>query len=63
MNIDSLMSVIPENIDAALIVTPCNRRYFTGFASSDGFLLVTRKGSIFYTDSRYIEAAEKQIKC
>ena len=63
MNIDSLMSVLPENIDAALIVTPCNRRYFTGFESSDGFLLVTRKGSIFYTDSRYIEAAEKQIKC
>ena len=63
MNIERLMSVIPENIDAALIVTPCNRRYFTGFISSDGFLLVTRKGSIFYTDSRYIEAAEKQIKC
>ena len=63
MNLDSLMSVMPENIDAALIVTPCNRRYFTGFNSSDGFLLVTRKGSIFYTDSRYIEAAQKQIKC
>ena len=63
MNLDSLMSVMPGNIDAALIVTPCNRRYFTGFNSSDGFLLVTRKGSIFYTDSRYIEAAEKQIKC
>jgi len=63
MHIDSLMSVMPENIDAALIVTPCNRRYFTDFASSDGFLLVTRKGSIFYTDSRYIEAAEKRIKC
>ena len=63
MNLDSLMSVMPGNIDAALIVTPCNRRYFTGFNSSDGFLLVTRKGSIFYTDSRYIEAAQKQIKC
>ncbi len=63
MNIDRLMSVMPENIDAALIITPCNRRYFTSFDASDGFLLVTRKGSIFYTDSRYIEAAKKQIKC
>lgn len=63
MNIDSLMSVLPAEIDAALIVTPCNRRYFTEFDSSDGFLLVTRKGSIFYTDSRYIEAAENIIKC
>lgn len=57
------MSVLPENIDSALIITPENRRYFTEFNSSDGFLLITRKDSIFYTDSRYIEAAEKTIKC
>ena len=63
MNIERLMTVLPENIDAALIVTPRNRRYFTEFDSSDGFLLVTRKGSIFYTDSRYIEAAQNTIKC
>ncbi len=63
MNIDRLMSVMPADIDAALIVTPCNRRYFTSFDASDGFLLVTRGGSIFYTDSRYIEAARKHIKC
>ena len=63
MNIEKLMSVIPGNIDAALIVSPFNRRYFTEFESSDGFLLITRKGSIFYTDSRYIEAAENKIKC
>lgn len=63
MNIDSLMSVLPENIGAALVISPENRRYFTEFESSDGFLLVTRKGSIFYTDSRYIEAAENRIKC
>lgn len=63
MNIDRLMAVMPENVDAALIVTPRNRRYFTEFDSSDGFLLVTRKGSVFYTDSRYIEAARNQIDC
>ena len=63
MNIDSLMSVLPLNIDAALITTPENRRYFTQFPSSDGFLLITRKGSIFYTDSRYIEAAQNKIRC
>lgn len=63
MNIDLLMSALPESTDAALISTPENRRYFTQFPSSDGFLLVTRKGSIFYTDSRYIEAAQNRIKC
>lgn len=57
------MSVLPENIDSALIITEENRRYFTEFNSSDGFLLITRKDSIFYTDSRYIEAAQKSINC
>lgn len=63
MNIDCLMMNLPDNIDSALIVTPENRRYFTDFESSDGILVVTRKGSIFFTDSRYIEAAQKTITC
>lgn len=63
MNINSLMPLMSENTDSALIITPENRRYFTDFASSDGILLVTRSGSIFFTDSRYIEAAEKTIDC
>ena len=45
----------------ALIISPENRRYFTGFESSDGFLLVSHDRSVFITDGRYIEAAEKQI--
>lgn len=49
-------------IDGALIISPENRRYLTGFASSDGFLLVSEKSAVFITDSRYIEAAENTIK-
>lgn len=45
----------------ALIIAPENRRYFTGFESSDGFLLVSPEKAVFITDGRYIEAAEKQI--
>ncbi len=63
MNINSVMQTLPENIDAALITTQHNRRYFTQFDSSDGFLLLTRNGNVFYTDSRYIEAAQKTINC
>lgn len=61
MYTNNLADVLPENADSALIISPDNRRYFTSFNSSDGFLLITKKGSIFFTDSRYIEAAEKQI--
>lgn len=45
----------------ALIISPENRKYFTGFESSDGFLLLSPERSVFITDGRYIEAAEKQI--
>ena len=40
--------------DAALIVSPENRFYFTNFASSDGFLLVSADRAVFITDGRYI---------
>lgn len=45
----------------ALIIAPENRKYFTEFESSDGFLLVSSERAVFITDGRYIEAAEKQI--
>ena len=45
----------------ALIISPENRKYFTGFESSDGFLLVSSNRAVFITDGRYIEAAQKQI--
>ena len=45
----------------ALIISPENRKYFTGFESSDGFLLTSVDRAVFITDGRYIEAAEKQI--
>lgn len=47
---------------AALIVSPENRRYFTSFPSSDGFLIVNADRAVFITDGRYIEAAEKGAK-
>ena len=48
--------------DAALIISPENRFFFTDFASSDGFLLVSADRAVFITDGRYIEAAQKTIK-
>ena len=48
--------------DAALIVSPENRFYFTNFASSDGFLLVSEDRAVFITDGRYIESAQKTVK-
>ena len=49
------------NIDAAVITSQVNRRYFSSFNSSDGFLVITREKSYLLLDFRYIEAASRQV--
>jgi len=49
------------DIDAMLVTSKPNRLYTTGFASSAGMAIVTHDSSYFFIDSRYIEAAGKQI--
>ena len=56
MNIATLASQL-KSTQAALILSEENRLYFTGFASSNGTLLVMPEESTFITDSRYYEAA------
>ncbi|MDE5995161.1 MAG: aminopeptidase P family protein [Oscillospiraceae bacterium] len=60
-NLQSELKRLGEN-RAALIISPENRRYFTSFPSSDGFLIVSADKAVFITDGRYIEAAEKSAK-
>lgn len=49
-------------IDAALIVSPVNRFYLSGFKSSKGIVFVTRDISYFIVDFRYYESACSLIK-
>jgi len=46
---------------AALVESPVNRRYLTGFASSYGHLLIANESVCFLTDCRYIEAAQAAV--
>ena len=62
---DAIAAVLPRyGLDAILLTGAANRFYATGFATDEegGIALVTTKGSFFFTDSRYIEAAEAQIE-
>ncbi len=60
--INKLQNFLKNSNEAILIHSPENRRYFTDFPSSDGFLVITKDDAVFFTDSRYIEAAQKTIK-
>ncbi|NLO46788.1 MAG: aminopeptidase P family protein [Clostridiales bacterium] len=55
-------SIRMKNIDALLVTGAINRRYVTGFSSSAGIVLITKEDAFFYTDSRYIEAAEQAVQ-
>ena len=62
MGINKLQKFLKNNFEAIIISSPENRRYFTGFPSSDGYLVVTKNDAVFFTDSRYIEAAQQSVK-
>ena len=49
------------DLDVMMITSEPNRLYATGFHSTAGMAIVTKDGSYFFTDSRYIEAASKRI--
>ncbi len=62
MAINKLKDFLKNENEAILICSGVNRRYFTAFPSSDGYLVITKKDAVFFADSRYIEAAQKNIK-
>lgn len=45
-----------------VVTSPDLRFYLTGFASSDGMVVVDEGGTSFYTDARYLEAASSALK-
>ena len=53
-------SLSKSNLDAALITSGVNIRYYSGFTSSDGIFLVTHKGAYLVTDFRYTIQAKAQ---
>ena len=50
-----------SSADAALISSPLNQRYLTGFDYHDGYLLITREKAFLLADFRYIEAARTAL--
>ena len=49
-------------LDALIVTDEKNQRYAAGFPFTDGAVLVGREKAFLITDSRYIEAAEKQAE-
>lgn len=48
-----------DNIDALIVLDELNQQYLSGFAFTDGLLLITKSRAFLITDFRYYEMAEK----
>ena len=62
---DKIAAALPAaGLDGVLLTGEYNRFYASGFATTgtDGVALVTTKGNFYFTDSRYIEAAENTVE-
>ena len=50
-----------KGFDALVVTSEINQRYLTGFAYTDGYVLITGKACYLLTDFRYIEAAKAVV--
>ncbi len=50
-----------EGLDGLIVTSAANISYLTDFPSRDSYLLVSKKGNIYITDSRYTEEARKEL--
>ncbi len=51
-----------KNVDGYIFAKDYHRKYFSGFQSSFGFLLVTKTACIYITDTRYQKAAKEHFE-
>lgn len=51
-----------QQLEGLLIAKPENRKYFSGFTGTSGFLLITRSEALFMTDFRYVDQAVQQCE-
>lgn len=49
-----------KGVDALLVLDELNQHYLSGFAFTDGLLLITQTRALLITDFRYYEMAQKQ---
>jgi len=54
--------IISKKIDAVLVTNISNVRYLSGFTGSSAFVVISRSGAFFFTDSRYTEQSGYEVR-
>ncbi len=63
IRIKSVQNILrKKRIDALYVSAIKNIRYLTGFTGSSGFVMITKDRGLFFTDFRYKEQSEAEVK-
>ena len=62
-NLEKYLSLFDEKeYDGLLLTSPVSRKYCAEFNIDEGVAIVTKQGCRYFTDSRYIESAQNNLK-
>ncbi len=61
-NLEKFISLLGKDVDGLLLTSRYSRYYAAEFDIAEGVAIVTAKGCRYFTDSRYIEAAQNGIQ-
>ena len=61
-NLDKYLSLLNEEVDGLLLTSRYSRHYGAEFDIAEGAAIVTKNGCRYFTDSRYIESAQRDLK-
>ena len=60
-NIDKYLSLLGDEVDGLLLTSRYSRYYGAEYDIAEGVAVVSKAGCRYFTDSRYIEAAQNGI--
>ena len=61
-NFEKYQSLLGTGVDGLLLTSRVSRFYSAQYDIAEGAAIVTKAGCRYFTDSRYIESAENNLK-
>ena len=61
-NLEKYLSLLGDEADGLLLTSRCSRHYCAEFDIAEGVAVVSKSGCRYFTDSRYLESAQKNIR-
>lgn len=61
-NLEKYLSLLEGPVDGLLLTSRYSRHYGAQFDIAEGMAVVSRRGCRYYTDSRYIESAQRNLQ-